>query len=207
MFPLLSHLFRGCCSPHINYFPAGSPARRQSGALAAAEEAPLLALAEFAVSLVEKMQAQEILRSLRLPEFDDLSQFFRNLPTTALVGIGAFAAVVAYWFASRPKAVKPPCDLRMQSEEVEVRLGWHGGGWISLGVCKGGTSRQHFCALWVMEPRHDTQRSAGVSSLGSPASNWTRAGGVGLGQRCLHQGPQRVLGGAFIHFELSSLTL
>ncbi|KAM6379860.1 long-chain-fatty-acid--CoA ligase 6 isoform 4-T4 [Pluvialis apricaria] len=75
--------------------------------------------AEFAVSLVEKMQAQEILRSLRLPEFDDLSQFFRNLPATALVGIGAFAAVVAYWFASRPRAVKPPCDLRMQSEEVE----------------------------------------------------------------------------------------
>uniref|UniRef100_A0A8C9EYD4 Long-chain-fatty-acid--CoA ligase n=1 Tax=Pavo cristatus TaxID=9049 RepID=A0A8C9EYD4_PAVCR len=80
---------------------------------------PPLALAEFTVSLVEKMQAQEILRSLRLPEFDDLSQFFRNLPATALVGIGAFAAVVAYWFASRPKAVKPPCDLRMQSEEVE----------------------------------------------------------------------------------------
>lgn len=75
-----------------------------------------MALAELTVSLVEKMQAQEILRSLRLPEFDDLSQFFRNLPATALVGIGAFAAVVAYWFASRPKAVKPPCDLRMQSE-------------------------------------------------------------------------------------------
>ncbi|XP_042737583.1 long-chain-fatty-acid--CoA ligase 6 isoform X1 [Lagopus leucura] len=74
---------------------------------------------EITVSLVEKMQAQEILRSLRLPEFDDLSQFFRNLPATALVGIGAFAAVVAYWFASRPKAVKPPCDLRLQSEEVE----------------------------------------------------------------------------------------
>ncbi|XP_074694256.1 long-chain-fatty-acid--CoA ligase 6 isoform X2 [Strix aluco] len=80
-------------------------------------------LLEFAVSLVEKMQAQEILRSLRLPEFDDLSQFFRNLPATALVGIGAFAAVVAYWFASRPRAVKPPCDLRMQSEEVEGLAG------------------------------------------------------------------------------------
>ncbi|XP_064886081.1 long-chain-fatty-acid--CoA ligase 6 isoform X8 [Columba livia] len=79
--------------------------------------------AEFAISLVEKMQAQEILRSLRLPEFDDLSQFFRNLPATALVGIGAFAAVVAYWFASRPRAVKPPCDLRMQSEEVEGQAG------------------------------------------------------------------------------------
>lgn len=175
--------------------------------MAAAEEAPLLALAEFAVSLVEKMQAQEILRSLRLPEFDDLSQFFRNLPTTALVGIGAFAAVVAYWFASRPKAVKPPCDLRMQSEEVEVRLGWHGGGWISPGVCKGGTSRQHFCALWVMEPWHGTQRGAGVSSLGSPPGHvlgeWGWARGT---QTCLQPppglglGPQWVLGGAFIHF-------
>uniref|UniRef100_A0A8C8RRV4 Long-chain-fatty-acid--CoA ligase n=1 Tax=Pelusios castaneus TaxID=367368 RepID=A0A8C8RRV4_9SAUR len=78
------------------------------------------------------MQAQEILRSLRLPEFDDFSQFFRSLPATALVGIGAFAAVIAYWFASRPKALKPPCDLLMQSEEVEVRLiplcacGWEG---------------------------------------------------------------------------------
>ncbi|XP_054372471.1 long-chain-fatty-acid--CoA ligase 6 isoform X1 [Molothrus ater] len=80
-------------------------------------------LLEVAVSLVEKMQAQEILRSLRLPEFDDLSQFFRNLPATALVGLGAFAAVVAYWFASRPRAVKPPCDLRMQSEEVEGLAG------------------------------------------------------------------------------------
>ncbi|KAM4677187.1 long-chain-fatty-acid--CoA ligase 6 isoform 3-T5 [Discoglossus pictus] len=65
------------------------------------------------------MQAQEILRSLRLPEFDDFSQFFRSVPATTLVGIGAFAAVIAYWFASRPKAVKPPCNLLMQSEELE----------------------------------------------------------------------------------------
>uniref|UniRef100_A0A8B9G7R1 Long-chain-fatty-acid--CoA ligase n=1 Tax=Amazona collaria TaxID=241587 RepID=A0A8B9G7R1_9PSIT len=33
------------------------------------------------------MQAQELLRSLRLPEFDDLSQLFRSLPASALVGI------------------------------------------------------------------------------------------------------------------------
>ncbi|XP_030068484.1 long-chain-fatty-acid--CoA ligase 6 [Microcaecilia unicolor] len=65
------------------------------------------------------MQAQEILRSLRLPEFEDFSQFFRSLPATTLVGIGAFAAVIAYWFASRPKAMKPPCNLLRQSEEVE----------------------------------------------------------------------------------------
>uniref|UniRef100_A0A4X2KHH9 Long-chain-fatty-acid--CoA ligase n=1 Tax=Vombatus ursinus TaxID=29139 RepID=A0A4X2KHH9_VOMUR len=65
------------------------------------------------------MQAQEILRILRLPELDDFSQFLRNLPATTLVGIGAFAALLAYWFANRPKAVKPPCDLLMQSEEAE----------------------------------------------------------------------------------------
>ncbi|XP_069508621.1 long-chain-fatty-acid--CoA ligase 6 isoform X1 [Ambystoma mexicanum] len=76
-------------------------------------------LMEFAVSIFEKMQAQEILRSLRLPEYDDFSQFFRSLPATALVGIGTFAAVIAYWFANRPKALKPPCDLQMQSEEIE----------------------------------------------------------------------------------------
>ncbi|KAF7249369.1 Long-chain-fatty-acid--CoA ligase 6 [Varanus komodoensis] len=60
-----------------------------------------------------------MLRNLRLPEFEDFSQFFRSLPATALVGVGAFAVVVAYWLASRPKAVKPPCDLLIQSEEVE----------------------------------------------------------------------------------------
>ncbi|XP_051834176.1 long-chain-fatty-acid--CoA ligase 6 isoform X2 [Antechinus flavipes] len=76
-------------------------------------------LVEFALSILEKMQAQEILRSLRLPELDDFSQFLRNLPATTLVGIGAFAALLAYWFANRPKAVKPPCDLLMQSEEAE----------------------------------------------------------------------------------------
>ncbi|CAJ0923944.1 unnamed protein product [Ranitomeya imitator] len=74
---------------------------------------------EFAISILDKMQAQEILRSLRLPEFDDFSQFFRSVPAATLVGLGAFAAVIAYWFASRPKAVKPPCNLLMQSEEVE----------------------------------------------------------------------------------------
>ncbi|KAJ1127182.1 hypothetical protein NDU88_005585 [Pleurodeles waltl] len=79
----------------------------------------LLNPAEFVISIFEKMQAQEILRSLRLPEFDDFSQFFRSLPATALVGFGAFAAVIAYWLANRPKALKPPCNLHMQSVEIE----------------------------------------------------------------------------------------
>ncbi|XP_072002071.1 long-chain-fatty-acid--CoA ligase 6 isoform X3 [Engystomops pustulosus] len=77
------------------------------------------AIHKFAITVIEKMQAQEILRSLRLPEFDEFSQFFRSVPAATLVGLGAFAAVIAYWFASRPKAVKPPCNLLMQSEELE----------------------------------------------------------------------------------------
>uniref|UniRef100_A0A8C9SV83 Arachidonate--CoA ligase n=1 Tax=Scleropages formosus TaxID=113540 RepID=A0A8C9SV83_SCLFO len=68
---------------------------------------------------MEKVQAQELLRSLRLPELDDLSQFFHSLPTSTLVGIGALAAVLGYWLATRPRPIIPPCDLQHQSEQVE----------------------------------------------------------------------------------------
>lgn len=66
------------------------------------------------------MEAQEILQSLRLLEFDDFNRFVRSVPTATLLGLGAFAAVIAFWLASRPKAVKPPCNLLKQSEELEV---------------------------------------------------------------------------------------
>ncbi|KAB1280917.1 Long-chain-fatty-acid--CoA ligase 6 [Camelus dromedarius] len=75
--------------------------------------------AEFILSLLEKMQTQEILRMLRLPELGDLGQFFRSLSATTLVSMGALAAILAYWFTHRPKALQPPCNLLMQSEEVE----------------------------------------------------------------------------------------
>ncbi|GAB5566677.1 long-chain-fatty-acid--CoA ligase 6 isoform X1 [Prionailurus iriomotensis] len=75
--------------------------------------------AEFILSLLEKMQTQEILRLLRLPELGDLGQFFRSLSATTLVSMGALAAILAYWFTHRPKALQPPCNLLMQSEEVE----------------------------------------------------------------------------------------
>ncbi|XP_073658590.1 long-chain-fatty-acid--CoA ligase 6 isoform X5 [Tursiops truncatus] len=74
---------------------------------------------EFILSLLEKMQTQEILRMLRLPELGDLGQFFRSLSATTLVSMGALAAILAYWFTHRPKALQPPCNLLMQSEEVE----------------------------------------------------------------------------------------
>uniref|UniRef100_A0A2I3GZA1 Long-chain-fatty-acid--CoA ligase n=1 Tax=Nomascus leucogenys TaxID=61853 RepID=A0A2I3GZA1_NOMLE len=74
---------------------------------------------EFVLSLLEKMQTHEILRILRLPELGDLGQFFHSLSATTLVSMGALAAILAYWFAHRPKALQPPCNLLMQSEEVE----------------------------------------------------------------------------------------
>ncbi|KAG9339810.1 hypothetical protein JZ751_022477 [Albula glossodonta] len=80
---------------------------------------------ELSSTLMEKMQAQELLRSLRLPELDEFSQFFRSLPTSTLVGVGALTAVLAYWLATRPRAITPPCDLRHQSQEVEHEEGAH----------------------------------------------------------------------------------
>ncbi|KAL0204634.1 hypothetical protein M9458_002652, partial [Cirrhinus mrigala] len=59
------------------------------------------------------MQAQDLIRHLRIPELDDLRQYVRTLPTNTLMGMGAFAAITTYWFATRPKALKPPCDLAM----------------------------------------------------------------------------------------------
>uniref|UniRef100_A0A8C1G7F1 Arachidonate--CoA ligase n=1 Tax=Cyprinus carpio TaxID=7962 RepID=A0A8C1G7F1_CYPCA len=66
------------------------------------------------------MQAQDLIRHLRLPELDDLRQYVRSLPINTLMGMGAFAAITTYWLATRPKALKPPCDLSMQSVEVQV---------------------------------------------------------------------------------------
>ncbi|XP_036280111.1 long-chain-fatty-acid--CoA ligase 6 isoform X3 [Pipistrellus kuhlii] len=65
------------------------------------------------------MQTQEILRMLRLAELGDVGQFFHSLSATTLMSMGALAAILAYWFTHRPKALQPPCDLLMQSEEVE----------------------------------------------------------------------------------------
>lgn len=66
------------------------------------------------------MQAHELFRHLRMPELGDVRQYVRTLPTNTLMGFGAFAALTTYWYATRPKALKPPCDLAMQSVETEV---------------------------------------------------------------------------------------
>lgn len=66
------------------------------------------------------MQAQELLKQLRVPELAEMRDYFLRLSTGTLVGIGTFAALATYWYTTRPKALKPPCDLRMQSVEVPV---------------------------------------------------------------------------------------
>ncbi|XP_029029454.1 long-chain-fatty-acid--CoA ligase 6 isoform X1 [Betta splendens] len=73
---------------------------------------------ELSSTLMEKMQAQEMMSGLRIPEMDDISQFFLSLPTSTLVGIGALTAVLTYWLATRPRPITPPCSLQHQSEEV-----------------------------------------------------------------------------------------
>ncbi|XP_014641740.1 PREDICTED: long-chain-fatty-acid--CoA ligase 1 isoform X3 [Ceratotherium simum simum] len=64
------------------------------------------------------MQAHELFRYFRMPELADFGQYVRTLPTNTLMGFGAFAALTTFWYATRPKALKPPCDLSMQSVEV-----------------------------------------------------------------------------------------
>ncbi|XP_055969938.1 long-chain-fatty-acid--CoA ligase 1 isoform X2 [Sorex fumeus] len=64
------------------------------------------------------MQANELLRYFRMPDLVDFRQYIRTVPSHTLMGFGAFAAFTTFWYATRPKPVKPPCDLSMQSVEV-----------------------------------------------------------------------------------------
>uniref|UniRef100_A0A4W3J6G6 Long-chain-fatty-acid--CoA ligase n=1 Tax=Callorhinchus milii TaxID=7868 RepID=A0A4W3J6G6_CALMI len=64
------------------------------------------------------METHELINHLRVPELWELRQYIRSLPTYTLMGIGAIAALVTYWYATRTKPPKPACDLSMQSIEV-----------------------------------------------------------------------------------------
>ncbi|XP_026051228.1 long-chain-fatty-acid--CoA ligase 6-like isoform X1 [Carassius auratus] len=78
---------------------------------------------ELSSTLMEKMQSRDLLLGLQLPELDDLGQFLRSLPTSALLGLGALTAVLTYWISTRPRPITPPCDLRLQSQEVQKEDG------------------------------------------------------------------------------------
>ncbi|XP_041800797.1 long-chain-fatty-acid--CoA ligase 1-like [Chelmon rostratus] len=64
------------------------------------------------------MLSQDFLQKLKLPDLDDVSQYIRSVSTPMLVSMGAVAAATTYYLATRPKALPPVCDLRMQSVEV-----------------------------------------------------------------------------------------
>ncbi|XP_042349021.1 long-chain-fatty-acid--CoA ligase 1-like [Plectropomus leopardus] len=64
------------------------------------------------------MLSQEFLQKLRLLDLDDLRQYFRGLSAPMLVSMGAVAAATTYYLATRPKALPPLCDYRMQSIEI-----------------------------------------------------------------------------------------
>ncbi|XP_047441574.1 long-chain-fatty-acid--CoA ligase 1-like [Mugil cephalus] len=65
------------------------------------------------------MLSQEFLQKLAFPDLENVSQYIRNVSTPMLVSVGAVAAATTYYLATRPKALPPVCDLRMQSVEVQ----------------------------------------------------------------------------------------
>ncbi|XP_057552193.1 long-chain-fatty-acid--CoA ligase 1 isoform X3 [Hippopotamus amphibius kiboko] len=81
------------------------------------------------------MQAHELFQYFRMPELVDLRQYVRTLPTNTLMGFGAFAALTTFWYATRPRALKPPCNLAMQSVEVALLPSPKGPGWTWSQPC------------------------------------------------------------------------
>ncbi|KAJ8380077.1 hypothetical protein SKAU_G00008550 [Synaphobranchus kaupii] len=83
------------------------------------------------------MQLQEWLRSLRsgggvrFPEADELRSLLPSLPSSfsfsslslspsSLLGLGALASLTAYWLVTRPRPIRPPCDLHSQSVPIQA---------------------------------------------------------------------------------------
>eukprot|EP00064_Thunnus_orientalis_P006755 superscaffoldBa00000719_g6773 len=82
------------------------------------------------------MHFQEWIRSLRsstglkVSESDDLWSLLPSLPLSSfslsslslspssLLGLGALASLTAYWLVTRPRPMRPPCDLQAQSVAV-----------------------------------------------------------------------------------------
>ncbi|KAG5263906.1 hypothetical protein AALO_G00269950 [Alosa alosa] len=65
------------------------------------------------------MQMPEFMKQFRLPEMNELRDYLHTLSPNTIVGMSAFAALSTFWYATRPKALEPPCDLWQQSVEIE----------------------------------------------------------------------------------------
>ncbi|XP_035524890.1 long-chain-fatty-acid--CoA ligase 1-like [Morone saxatilis] len=64
------------------------------------------------------MMSKEFFQKLGLPDLNEVSQYIKSASTPMLVSMGAVAVATTYYLATRPKALPPVCDLRMQSVEV-----------------------------------------------------------------------------------------
>lgn len=87
-------------------------------------------------SVPSVMHFQEWLQSLRssaglkgsesenlwslLPSLPSFSLSSLTLSPSSLLGLGALASLTAYWLVTRPRPMRPPCDLQAQSVAVNV---------------------------------------------------------------------------------------
>lgn len=100
------------------------------------------------------MHIQEWLRSLRPgsgikgSDLDDLWNLLPSLPLSSslsslslspssLLGLGALASLTVYWLVTRPRPMRPPCDLQAQSMAVDVsgNSKWCVCFWLCVCVC------------------------------------------------------------------------
>ncbi|CAL8264333.1 unnamed protein product [Lota lota] len=65
------------------------------------------------------MLSQGLVPRLRWPDMDDVGKYLQGLSIPTLVSMGAVAAMTTYYLATRPRAPPPPCDLRVQSREIQ----------------------------------------------------------------------------------------
>uniref|UniRef100_A0A8C7USL3 Long-chain-fatty-acid--CoA ligase n=1 Tax=Oncorhynchus mykiss TaxID=8022 RepID=A0A8C7USL3_ONCMY len=77
------------------------------------------------------MHFQEWLQSLHfwslvpsLPLSSSFSFSSLSLSPSSLLGIGALASFTAYWLVTRPRPMRPPCDLNAQSIPVQGEPNW-----------------------------------------------------------------------------------
>uniref|UniRef100_A0A674F6G5 Arachidonate--CoA ligase n=1 Tax=Salmo trutta TaxID=8032 RepID=A0A674F6G5_SALTR len=59
-----------------------------------------------------------------LPLSSSFSFSSLSLSPSSLLGIGALASFTAYWLVTRPRAMRPPCDLNAQSIPVQGEPNW-----------------------------------------------------------------------------------
>ncbi|XP_064823640.1 long-chain-fatty-acid--CoA ligase 1-like [Oncorhynchus masou masou] len=59
-----------------------------------------------------------------LPLFSSFSFSSLSLSPSSLLGIGALASFTAYWLVTRPRPMRPPCDLNAQSIPVQGKPNW-----------------------------------------------------------------------------------